>query len=139
MDYNQRKTGQVNVVHRSIFSKNFFLVILLLTLFALIYLMQRNSIKGMLIDISRMQNKVSVLIQENRKLQTEMYELSSIDRIRRLAERELKMVEPEKPAKAVFYQSPEQSENNPKMLSDLYLQDNIAFRNPFSIINSISE
>lgn len=135
----RRKTGPVTIVNRPIFSKNSFLIIFLLTLFALLHLMQRNSIKRMLIDISIMQKTVVELIQENKKLQVEMFSLSSPERISNIAEKKLKLTEPDKPAKVIYFPGMELSDIKQNMISGLYIRENTAFRNPVFLINSKSE
>ena len=108
-------------------------------MFALIHLMQRNSIKRMLIDISKMQKIIVELVQENRQLQTQMYALFSPDRISNIAEKKLKLSEPDKPAKVIFLQGLEFSDIKQNLLSDLNVRENTAFRNPVFLINSKSE
>ena len=134
-----RKTRPVTVVNSPIFSKNSFLIIFLLTLFALLHLMQKNSIKRMLIDISKMENTVTELVRENRKLQVLMYELASIDRISDIAEKKLKLAEPDKPARVVYLRRLEVSAAKNDILSGLPIPENTAFRNPVFLINSKSE
>ena len=134
-----RKAKPIPVVHRSMFSNNFLLLVFFITLFSLTYIVQRNLIKNMITDITQMQNRIELLKQENINLQKLVYKLSTNERIREIALRDLKMVEPRKPAKIIFYKDQRPSKMNKEMLSGMIDSENIVYQNPNILIHTIEE
>jgi len=132
-----RKKKPINVVHRSFFSRNFFLLVIFLTLFAIIHIIQRNNIKNMLAEISQLDSRITTLKEENSELQKDLHRLASNEEIRKKAMNVLKMVELTEPPKVVFYQ--DQFAGKQDMLSSLVGQEELIYQNPSDLIDSIKE
>ena len=77
--------------------------------------------------------------QQNILLQAQIYQLSTNDRIREIATKQLKMFESQEPAKVVFYQDQGMTGSTNEMLSDLLDRENIIYKNPNILINSLLE
>ena len=139
MKNNRRKTGRVNVVNQPLFSRNFLIFVIFLTVLALAYLIQRNSVRSMLIEISDLNRKLDGLIVDNQNLQREMYRLAANEVIRAKATKVLKMVEPEKRPAVVYYQDANQTKAGSEMLSSLIIGSELIYENPNSLINKVGE
>ena len=141
MNQYYRKKRQLPGGRRHLFSRNFVAFILLVTVFALLHLWQKNNVKQMLVEISQMQRRVDNMVQENRQLQAKMFEMSTNVRLREIAEKRLAMVDPGNPPKVVFYQSKDKKENppNPMLASMLADGDNLAFLNPITLVETVEK
>lgn len=89
-----RKHGRVRINRRKprALNWNFLGVVLMLTLFGIAHLLQRTEMKRMIRQMNDLQRQVEDLVQENRRLQIRMIELSSASRIEKIAREKLGMV-----------------------------------------------
>ncbi len=133
-----RPKRPVAVVNQPFFSRNFILIVVFITLFALAHLIQRNYIKEMLFGIANMQTRVDELVEENKLLQAKMFELSANDRIRKIAETRLHMIDRNRKANVVYYDD-DSTVSSVEMLTDLLQLDNLAYQNPNTLIHSLGE
>ena len=139
MRKNYKQTNRVSVINQPLFSRNFLLFVIFLTVLALAYLIQRNSVKSMLMEITKLESRLGELVDDNRNLQREMYRLSANDLIRSKAINDLKMVEPEKRPEIVYYQDENQMNKDSDMLSELIIGPELVYKNPNSLINKVGE
>ena len=90
-------------------------------------------------EITKLESKLGELVDDNRNLQREMYRLSANDLIRSKAINDLKMVEPEKKPRIVYYQDGNQTNKGSDMLSELIVGAELVYENPNSLIRKVGE
>jgi cell division protein FtsL len=139
MRKNYKQANRVSVINQPLFSRNILLFVIFLTVLALAYLIQRNSVKSMLMEITKLESKLGELVDDNRNLQREMYRLSANELIRSKAINDLKMVEPEKRPEIVYYQDENQMNKDSDMLSELIIGPRLVYENPNSLISKVGE
>jgi cell division protein FtsL len=129
----------VAVVHRPVITRNLVLLVILVTIFAIFHVVERNHIKGMLVNISRSERQLNQLLQQNKMLQVQMYKLEDAERIRRIAKEQLNMVESSEAPKIVFYESNTKKleEQNEIVNHQTKKDKNLALLNPNILIGSM--
>ena len=134
-----RRRVRVSTKQRAGFSWNTVGIGLLITAFAIGNLYLRTSAKRMLTQTHRMERRIQALIEENKNLQIQMIELSSAERIRKIAEERLGMVPIERAPHVVYYEERAQGNGRGDLLASNLVRKDLASLNPAVLLQEVGE